>query len=47
VDYIIKRSNADALVTKVRMSLEQQGLQRNVALSAQKAARLRSTHRGA
>jgi DNA-binding response OmpR family regulator len=47
VDYIIKPFNADALVTKVRMSLEQQGLQRNVALSAQKAARLRSTHRGA
>jgi DNA-binding response OmpR family regulator len=47
VDYIIKPFNADALLAKVRMSLDQQGLQRNVALSAQEAARLRSTHRGA
>jgi DNA-binding response OmpR family regulator len=47
VDYIIKPFNADALLAKVRMSLDQQSLQRNVALSAQEAARLRSTHRGA
>jgi DNA-binding response OmpR family regulator len=45
VDYIIKPFNADVLLTKVRMSLEQRGLQRNVALSAQEAARLRSPHR--
>ncbi len=47
VDYIIKPFNADALLAKVRMSLEQQGLQRSVALSSQEAARLRSPHRGA
>jgi CheY-like chemotaxis protein len=45
VDYIIKPFNADALLAKVRMSLDQQGLQRNVALNAQEAARLRSPHR--